>query len=92
MQATSRRLIKFAGSVSLENLDSKSRPLVKSYCEKFEKENPVITKAEIKRSKWHKSHDDPNDSELVISIRFRDENDRRITTGHVHQDGTGRTS
>ncbi|KAF1352919.1 hypothetical protein EJ07DRAFT_135256 [Lizonia empirigonia] len=88
MQATSRRLIKFVGSVTLEHLDSKTLPVVKGYCEK----NPIITKAEIKGSKWHKSHDDPNDSELVISIRFKDENGRRITTGHVHQDGTGRIS
>ncbi|KAH4086474.1 hypothetical protein HBH92_187690 [Parastagonospora nodorum] len=79
MQATSRRLIKFVGSVTLEKqLDPKTLPY------------PNITNAEIKGSKWHKSHDDPNDSELVISIRFKDENGRRITTGHVHHDGTGR--
>ncbi|KAH3909922.1 hypothetical protein HBH56_154030 [Parastagonospora nodorum] len=80
MQATSRRLIKFVGSVTLEKLDSKTLP------------NPNITNAEIKGSKWHKSDDDPNDSELVISIRFKDENIKKIATSHVHQDGTGRIS
>ncbi|KAH4932338.1 hypothetical protein HBI79_100340 [Parastagonospora nodorum] len=80
MQATSRRLIKFVGSVTLEKLDSKTLP------------NPNITNAEIKGSKWHKSDDDPNDSELVISIRSKDENIKKIATSHVHQDGTGRIS
>ncbi|EAT86670.1 hypothetical protein HBI56_129780 [Parastagonospora nodorum] len=88
MQATSRRLIKFVGSVTLEKLDSKTLPVVKGFCEK----NPNITNAEIKGSKWHKSDDDPNDSELVISIRFKDENIKKIATSHVHQDGTGRIS
>ncbi|KAE8842951.1 hypothetical protein PTNB73_01000 [Pyrenophora teres f. teres] len=81
MQASSCRLIKYVGTVTLDKLDSQSRPV-----------NPAIKKAEIKGSKWHQSHDDPNDKKPVISIRFKDENDRRITTGHVHQDGTGKLS
>lgn len=51
--------------------------------------NPVVKKAEIKGTKLHKSHDDPSDNQLVISIRFLDANSRRLGTGHVHADGTG---
>ncbi|CAN9139690.1 unnamed protein product [Alternaria alternata] len=92
MQALSRRLIKYVGTVTLDKLDSQSRPVVNAFCEQAEKSNPAIKKVEIKGSKWHQSHDDPNDKKPVISIRFKDENDRRITTGHVHQDGTGKLS
>ncbi|OAL57161.1 hypothetical protein IQ07DRAFT_638525 [Pyrenochaeta sp. DS3sAY3a] len=85
-------LIKYVGTVTLDKLDSQSRPVVKAFCEQAEKDNPAIKSAEMKGSRWHQSHDDPNDKEPVISIRFNDENDRRITTGHVHQDGNGKPS
>ena len=45
--------------------------------------------AEIKGTHLHKSHDDPSESKAVISVRFKDEEDRRLATGHVHADGTG---
>jgi len=34
------------------------------------------------------STDDPSDPTLVISIRLRDENGRRLETVHVHEDGS----
>ena len=51
-----------------------------------------MKKAEIKGTRLHQSHDDPSDPKPVISIRFKDENDRRIGTGHVHEDGTGQVN
>ncbi|KAI4917180.1 hypothetical protein J4E90_003687 [Alternaria incomplexa] len=92
MQASSRRLIQYVGKVTLEHLDAESVPLVKAFCEKTEKDKPVIKKAEIKGSKWHRSHDDPNDEKLVLSIRFLDDNGKRVTTGHLHKDGTSNVS
>lgn len=51
-----------------------------------------MKKAEIKGTHLHKSHDDLNDPKPVISIRFKDENDTRVGTGHVHDDGTGQVN
>ena len=52
-------------------------------------QNSEVKKAEIKGTRLHQSHDDPSDDKLVISVRFKDEEDRRLGTGHVHEDGTG---
>ena len=52
-------------------------------------QNSEVKKAEIKGTQLHQSHDDPNDKKPVISVRFKDEQDRRLGTGHVHEDGTG---
>jgi hypothetical protein len=38
----------------------------------------------------HKSHKDPNDQEDVISLQFLDENENRIKSKHVHEDGTSK--
>lgn len=52
-------------------------------------QDPRIKKAEIKGSNPHNSHDDPSDPEEVISVRFKDEDDSRLGTAHVHEDGSG---
>lgn len=52
-------------------------------------QNSKVKKAEIKGVRPHQSHDDPSDDKLVISVRFKDEEDRRLGTGHVHEDGSG---
>ena len=52
------------------------------------KQNSEVKKAEIKGNRLHQSHDEPNDRKPVISVRFKDENDKRLGTGHVHEDGT----
>jgi hypothetical protein len=49
-----------------------------------------VAKAEIRGSQPHKSHDDPDDPEDVISVRLKDENDVRLGTAHVHEDGTSK--
>ncbi|KAF1979465.1 hypothetical protein BU23DRAFT_522715, partial [Bimuria novae-zelandiae CBS 107.79] len=54
--------------------------------------NPTVQKAEIKGTRLHQSHDNPSDTKPVISIRFKDENDRRIGTGHVYEEGTGQVN
>lgn len=51
-------------------------------------QNPNVTKAEIKGTCLHQSHDTPTDTKPLISVRFKDANDRRLGTGHVHEDGT----
>lgn len=48
-----------------------------------------MKKAEIKGTQLHKSNDDPTDAKQVISVRFKDEDNRRVGTGHVHEDGSG---
>ncbi|KAM3501023.1 hypothetical protein MY11210_009437 [Beauveria gryllotalpidicola] len=90
MIPTTRRLIQYVGTVSLDQFSNPAlRQAVKEFCETQEQENPSVKKAEIKGTYLHKSHDDPSDPLPVISVRFKDENDRRVGTGHVHEDGTG---
>ncbi|GAB1195920.1 hypothetical protein APSETT444_005185 [Aspergillus pseudonomiae] len=52
--------------------------------------DPRVKKAEIRGSEPHKSHDDPTDPQDVISVRMKDENDSRLGTAHVHEDGTSK--
>ncbi|KAF2004737.1 hypothetical protein P154DRAFT_426303 [Amniculicola lignicola CBS 123094] len=90
MIPSSQRLIRYVGSITLDHFPNPAlRQVVKDFCEKQENENPNVKRAEIKGTHFHQSHDDPNDPKPVISIRFKDENDRRIGTGHIHEDGTG---
>ncbi|QDS74127.1 hypothetical protein FKW77_009919 [Venturia effusa] len=90
MIPSSRRFITYVGSCSLKDFaNPELRRVVQQFCEKQENENPNVKKAEIKGTTLHQSHDDPTDPKPVISVRFKDESDRRIGTGHVHEDGTG---
>lgn len=52
--------------------------------------DPRCKKANLRGTELHDSHDDPTDKKKVISIRFLDENDRRVGTGHLHEDGTAK--
>jgi len=91
--ATTRRLIQYVGSVKLEDFTNLAlREAVNTFCEQQEQANPKAKAAEIKGTTLHQSHDDPGDTQPVISIRFKDEDDRRIGTGHVHEDGTGKVN
>nr|KMM69334.1 hypothetical protein CPAG_05651 [Coccidioides posadasii RMSCC 3488] len=45
------------------------------------------TNAEIKGTRLHKLHDDPTDQKDMISIRFLNEDDKHVGTGHLHEDG-----
>ncbi|KAL8743925.1 MAG: hypothetical protein Q9190_003774 [Brigantiaea leucoxantha] len=92
MNSSSRRLVQYVGSVKLENFpNAQLRQTVQAFCEKQEQQarNSEVKKAEIKGTQLHQSHDDPSDNKPVISVRFKDEQDRRLGTGHVHEDGTG---
>jgi hypothetical protein len=35
----------------------------------------------------HKSTNDPDDPKEVVSVRLKDENQKRIGTIHIHEDG-----
>ncbi|KAJ4527964.1 hypothetical protein HRR77_000717 [Exophiala dermatitidis] len=90
MNPSSRRLIQYVGSVKLEIFSNPQlRPTIQAFCEQQEQEDSSVKKAQIKGIHLHKSHDDPNDTKPVISVRFIDKDDRRLGTGHVHDDGTG---
>lgn len=39
-------------------------------------------------SKPHLSHDDPNDTEEVISVRLKDGDNKTMQRAHVHLDGS----
>ncbi|KAI9845097.1 MAG: hypothetical protein M1837_005101 [Sclerophora amabilis] len=81
--ATARRLVQYVGNVQPGHIkDPAWCGSVKAFCETMEKEDPRITKAEIKGSQPHKSNDDPNETEDVISVRFKDNNDQRVATAH----------
>ncbi|CEL05516.1 hypothetical protein ASPCAL06634 [Aspergillus calidoustus] len=51
-------------------------------------QDPRIKYASIEGTELHKSHKDPTDTQKVISIRFFDEDKKRVGTGHLHEDGT----
>ncbi|KAI9733896.1 MAG: hypothetical protein M1834_002551 [Cirrosporium novae-zelandiae] len=93
MNPTRAKLIQFVGKVALDDTQHRTHRVgVQILCEAQEKADPHIKKAEIKDSIPHKSHDDPNDPEEVISVHFKDENDKRIGTAHVYKNGTGKVS
>ncbi|KAG5302385.1 hypothetical protein I7I50_03319 [Histoplasma capsulatum G186AR] len=88
---TVKRLIQYTGKTKLEHItDPAWYNSVKTFCEKFENDNSGVMKAEIKGSHPHKSYDDPSDLEDVISIRFKDSEDKRVATAHVHKDGSSK--
>ncbi|KXT08416.1 hypothetical protein AC579_3808 [Pseudocercospora musae] len=91
LSASQKRLISYVGKTKPSQI---TKPgwvgKAETFCENFEKENPEVKSAEIKGSQPPKSRDDPSDKEDVISIRFFDANGKRIATGHLHQDGTGK--
>ena len=33
---------------------------------------------------------DPDDKQLVVSVRLKDEKNNRVTTLHIHEDGTSK--
>ncbi|KAK2757982.1 hypothetical protein FQN54_004388 [Arachnomyces sp. PD_36] len=91
MQATGRRLIQYVGSVALSDIKNpKHRDAVNAFCNNLEQEDTRVKKAEIRGSQPHQSHDDPDDAQDVISVRFKDESDSRLGTAHVHEDGTSK--
>ncbi|KAE8349568.1 hypothetical protein BDV28DRAFT_160385 [Aspergillus coremiiformis] len=89
MQATRKRLIQYVGGVALSDIKNiMHRDAARALCEKVEQEDSRVKKAQIKGSQPHKSYDDPDDPKDVISIRFLSENDTRLGTAHVHEDGS----
>ncbi|GAB1212655.1 hypothetical protein ATERTT37_001800 [Aspergillus terreus] len=90
-RATAKRLIQFVGKTALEDIkDPAWRGGVKTFCEDMEKEDPKITKAEIRGAEPHKSHDDPTEEQDVISVRFKDEQGKRVATAHIYKNGQGK--
>ena len=52
---------------------------------------PTAPNKSINRgSQPHKSYDDPSDKEDVISVRFKDSEDKRVATAHLHKDGSSK--
>ncbi|KAI0721273.1 hypothetical protein C8T65DRAFT_228633 [Cerioporus squamosus] len=83
-----KRFISYIGKTTITAVETEWQPPCERALADFTKKNPTAAKAEIKGSKPHKSHHDPNDSMEVISIRVLDSDDKRLGTIHVHQDGT----
>lgn len=54
------------------------------------RQDPRIKQASIQGTELHRSHKDPTDPQDVISIKFFDEDGKRVGTGHVHEDGTSK--
>ncbi|KAE8321283.1 hypothetical protein RU639_013165 [Aspergillus parasiticus] len=91
MSSITKRFMSFVGKNRLEDIvDPKLRAVVIGYCDAQEKKDPRCKKANLRGTELHDSHDDPTDKKKVISIRFLDENDRRVGTGHLHEDGTAK--
>jgi hypothetical protein len=43
---------------------------------------------DFRGSRPHPSHDDPSDKEDVISVRFKDGDNKTMRRLHIHQDGS----
>ncbi|EEQ28041.1 hypothetical protein McanMca71_008026 [Microsporum canis] len=84
-----RRFISYIGKTKLEDfVDPKVQSQVQNFCEDREKKDSRCIKAEIKGTRFHRSHDDPTDEKEVLTIKFFNEDDKRVGTGHLHEDGT----
>ncbi|KAK6006596.1 hypothetical protein QM012_007006 [Aureobasidium pullulans] len=92
MSLNFRRFISFIGSVTLDHVKAIGgeswKDAIPIATKRFEDMDPKVKKAKIKGAKPHKSHKDPTDPKPVISVQLLDEEERRITTIHVHEDGT----
>ncbi|KAJ6105324.1 hypothetical protein N7523_010134 [Penicillium sp. IBT 18751x] len=86
-----QRFISYVGKVKPSDFkDSSHMALVDKYCNDQEKRDPRIKKASIQGTELHQSHKDPTDPKKVISIRFLDAEEKRVGTGHLHDDGTSK--
>ncbi|KAF2161842.1 hypothetical protein M409DRAFT_27898 [Zasmidium cellare ATCC 36951] len=84
-----RRFISYVGKVKLGDFkDPSLLKQVHKYCNDQETRDPRIKQASIQGTELHQSHKDPNDPKKVISIKFLDEEGKRVGTGHLHEDGT----
>ena len=81
-----RRMVPQVTDYQLEPISHKSRDNV---CRRPSALiHPVVPNSSITRgAQLHKSHDNPSDKEDFISIRFKDSEDQRVATAHVHKDG-----
>ncbi|KAJ5184186.1 hypothetical protein N7492_001802 [Penicillium capsulatum] len=87
-KATTARLYQLVGKTKLNDLPFEWRSPVSGYLDGEEKADPNFKNAEIRGSKPHPSHDDPDDNQDVVSIRLKDGDMKTIRRVHVHLDGS----
>ncbi|KAL3474255.1 hypothetical protein BJX99DRAFT_260523 [Aspergillus californicus] len=91
MSTTIRRFISYVGKVSLSDFKDKTHmALVDNYCKEQETRDSRVKKASIEGTDFHDSHKDPTDPQQVISVKFPDEEGKRVGTGHLHENGTSK--
>ncbi|KAL4766950.1 hypothetical protein BDW60DRAFT_201151 [Aspergillus nidulans var. acristatus] len=91
MSTVVRRFISYIGKCSLSDFKNPTHAtLVDTYCNDQEKRDPRIKYASIEGTEFHQSHKDRTDPKQVLSIKFFDEERKRVGTGHLHEDGTSK--
>ncbi|KKK21401.1 hypothetical protein ARAM_007161 [Aspergillus rambellii] len=94
MASIARRFYTVVGKVTLEQVRVENKNgaqwalSVDKCATEEENADPKFKKLKIKGAVAHQSHKDPSDQQDVISLQFLDENENRIKTKHVHEDGT----
>ncbi|KAM5441266.1 hypothetical protein MferCBS31731_003695 [Microsporum ferrugineum] len=92
MQTTTKRFFSIVGRVSVEDVQRKSG-LGWGYgfdtaLPKLRQKYPTAKTAIIQGSQAHKSTKDPADTKHVVTLAMYDENDVRVGSAHIHEDGT----
>ncbi|KAH1437678.1 hypothetical protein KXV64_007115 [Aspergillus fumigatus] len=96
MASIIRRYYTIVGNVTLEHVRQQNKngaqwvASIDKVAKEEESADPKVKKLKIKGAQAHKSHKDPNDQQDVISLQFLDENENRIRSKHVHEDGTSK--
>ncbi|KAK2752470.1 hypothetical protein FQN54_008132 [Arachnomyces sp. PD_36] len=91
-QAGSKRFFHIVGRVSVEDVVRRSGTgwqggfdtALPSVRQKY----PTAKTAIIQGSQAHKSSKDPLDPKNVVTLAMYDENDVRVGSAHIHEDGT----
>ncbi|KAL4813555.1 hypothetical protein BDW67DRAFT_106427 [Aspergillus spinulosporus] len=87
-KATARHLYQIIGKTKLSDLPVEWQATVSNVLDTEETTDAKFKNAEIRGSKPHPSHDDPEDKQDVISVRIKDSELKTLRRLHIHEDGS----
>ncbi|KAL4912596.1 hypothetical protein BDW62DRAFT_17856 [Aspergillus aurantiobrunneus] len=87
-KATARRLYQLVGKTKLSDLPAEWQATVGHVLDTEETTDAKFKNAEIRGAKPHRSFDDPEDKQDVISVRIKDGELKTFRRLHIHQDGS----
>ncbi|KAL1587939.1 hypothetical protein WHR41_03409 [Cladosporium halotolerans] len=88
MQRTTPLLIKYIGGTPKTAVPASYQDAINKASDAIERKYTKAEDAKIQGSQPHKSSKDPSDQKDVITISYHTAKGTRVTSVHVHDDGT----